>query len=895
MGNFEANERDIMLTPGTKLGPYEILSPIGAGGMGEVYKARDTRLDRLVAVKVLGAHLGEDKAAMARFEREAKAVAALSHPNILSIFDFGHEGETAYAVMELLEGETLRERLAGGALPLPKAIEIAGQIARGLAAAHVKGIVHRDLKPANVFITSDGHVKILDFGLAKQASPPSSGGIAPPEDATVDVPTTPGMVVGTIGYMAPEQIRGFPADARSDIFAFGILLYEMLSGSKAFDGATPTDSMAAILKDDPAPLPEGTSLTLDRVVRRCLEKRPEDRFSSARDLGFALEAVSGFGSPMSSPTVAARPIRRRNLVRVAGLSAGVILVVAAIVMLAFHFGRKKNVKDRPFEKMKVSLLTRDGNAGGCAAISPDGRMVAYPVCSEKSEQGLWVQQAATSSTVQLVPPARVQYCGIAFSPDGNYVYYNAYQESGPASLYRVPVLGGPTERLAVDDLDTSVTFSPDGKRIAFIDGKELRVASADGTGQRILATTTPESPSASPPAWSPDGKNIAWIRGDGPQYFLQLVDVESGKTRPLGEKFWDSAKAVQWLPTGRTLLLVALDRNYAAQPQIWRIDYPSGSAEAVTNDVAGFTTISLSADGTSAVSVREEKKSNVWVGAIDDLQAATQVTSGYGDGFGGVSWTPDGGLVYTSSAGGKPGLWLLDKPGGQARRLTGDPFAKSMPAASPDGRFIVFRSNQPDSGGAIWRVDADGRNPKRLSPGPTNWLPVLTADGQWVLYNDWTLGQEFRVPIEGGTQEILGTGDPERQKRFERFWAQSLSRDGKTLTGWSKSQSGDFLAVMPLDGSRPRTELLGPLNKELGVAVWTADGKSIIFTHPNHADGQGIWIKGLDHSPPQRLADMKGELPRWLALSPEGGRLAYSRILETQDVVLIQEADGEKE
>src|ERR1700690_234974 len=294
------------LAAGTKLGPYEICAPIGAGGMGEVYRARDTRLQRDVAIKVLPATLSPDADHLRRFEQEARAVSALNHPNILAIYDIGtHEGGP-FLVMELLEGETLRERMQQGAIPVRKALEIASQVARGVAAAHEKGIVHRDLKPANIFLTSDGRVKVLDFGLAKlvqrgddvafgetQAFTRTNEPLSHPSDPSH---TQPGMVLGTVGYMSPEQVRGRPADARSDIFALGTILYEMLSGHRAFHHDSSADTMAAILKEDPPDLSSEDKKippAVDRVVHHCLEKNPNERFQSARDLAFALDSLSG--------------------------------------------------------------------------------------------------------------------------------------------------------------------------------------------------------------------------------------------------------------------------------------------------------------------------------------------------------------------------------------------------------------------------------------------------------------------------------------------------------------------------------------------------------------------------------------------------------------------------
>ena len=280
------------LSPGSRLGRYEILNPLGAGGMGEVYRARDTRLDRDVAIKILPESVARDPERLARFDREAKAVAALSHPNILALHDAGTEEGTTFAVMELLDGETLRDRLASGPLPVRRAIDTAVQVARGLAAAHAKGLVHRDLKPENVFLVADGQVKILDFGLAKAADPGDSAATTTHAPAMTD----PGAVLGTVGYMAPEQVRGHATDARTDLFALGAVLYEMLTGQRAFRRDTAAETMTAILREEPPDLPHpqaAQSPALDRIIRHCLEKNPAERFQSARDVAFALEALSG--------------------------------------------------------------------------------------------------------------------------------------------------------------------------------------------------------------------------------------------------------------------------------------------------------------------------------------------------------------------------------------------------------------------------------------------------------------------------------------------------------------------------------------------------------------------------------------------------------------------------
>ena len=321
------------LAPGARLGPYEVLAPLGAGGMGEVYRARDTRLRREVAVKVLPEAVSQDRDRLRRFEQEALAASALNHPNILTIHDFGSEAGAPYVVSELLEGQTLREGLRTGAFPEGKAIEYAVQIANGMAAAHEKGIVHRDLKPENIFVTRNGVVKVLDFGLAKLTHPERM--VGPPTEApTFTAATEPGVVMGTVGYMSPEQVKGLPADARSDLFSFGAVLYEMLSGRRAFSGSSSVETMSAILRDEPAPLsPEPVPSPLERVVRRCLEKSPEQRFQSARDLAFALGESSG-----RQTTV--RMAKPPSVVRKAFPGVGVaVLCLAVAAALAFDVGR----------------------------------------------------------------------------------------------------------------------------------------------------------------------------------------------------------------------------------------------------------------------------------------------------------------------------------------------------------------------------------------------------------------------------------------------------------------------------------------------------------------------------------------------------------------------------
>jgi serine/threonine protein kinase len=411
---------------GKTLGHYRIVEKIGAGGMGEVYRARDVRLERDVAVKVLPVHLAEDPAALARFEREVKAIAALSHPNILGIFDVGSEGGIAYAVTELLEGETLRERLQEGALPVRRAVDCAIQVARGLAAAHDKGIVHRDLKPENIFLLKDGQVKILDFGLARQATPKDA-------EATASAAlTSPGTVMGTSGYMSPEQVRGLEVDHRSDIFNFGLILHELLSGARAFHGETSVDTMQAILRADPPDLPEMVPGGLRRIVAHCLEKDPANRFQSARDLGFALAALAQSGSQAQAIPA---PLKRFPWLRRALPTLGMVAIVVAAILITRWLSHTS-----PAPEWKGTLLGGSEIAWG-PRISPDGTWLAFQTMVDGQSQVAVMKPGSSDYQILTDKSNPGLVMEICWAPDGNRIYYDRFCEV-PLGIYSVPVTGG---------------------------------------------------------------------------------------------------------------------------------------------------------------------------------------------------------------------------------------------------------------------------------------------------------------------------------------------------------------------------------------------------------------------------------------------------------------------
>jgi len=432
------------LPSGSRLGPYEIVAPIGAGGMGEVYRARDARLHREVAVKVLPDSFSDDPDRLRRFEQEARAASALNHPGILTIHDFGEHDGAPYVVSELLEGQTLRERMTGAELPLRKAVDYATQIARGLAAAHEKGIVHRDLKPENVFVTKDGRVKILDFGLAKLSRPE----LAVPATETPTAGTEPGTILGTVGYMSPEQVRGLPADHRSDIFSFGAIVSEMLTGRRAFHGSSPVETMSAILREEPVGLSE-TSVTtpaaLVRLVHHCLEKEPSERFQSIGDVAFNLESLSTASSSPSVPLMAgARPGKP---VRAATRMLPAIAAVLAALALGYVAGTLRKGPPRQ-PAVLVHRLTDSAGLEESPAISPDGKSVAFAAYAGDERQIL-VRLVTGGEPLRITSDA-LDHESPRWAPDGtSLVYYSPPREGEPqGTLWEVAALGGSPRRIS---------------------------------------------------------------------------------------------------------------------------------------------------------------------------------------------------------------------------------------------------------------------------------------------------------------------------------------------------------------------------------------------------------------------------------------------------------------
>jgi len=937
---------------GTKLGRYEIRSKLGAGGMGEVYLAEDTELHRKVALKVLPADVVTNNDRMRRFKQEATSAAALNHPNIAHIYEIGESAGTRFIAMEFVDGLTLRELIHGRQTDLAKLLRHLQHMADGLAKAHAAGIVHRDLKPENIMVTPDGHVKILDFGLAKLIEPQQtsrvSEGLSQLATAVMQPHSTPGAVMGTVGYMSPEQAQGNAneIDHRSDVFSFGCILYEVITHHKPFEGKDPIESLNKTIREQPPPLtnfkPDVPS-DLQRIVRRCLAKDPEERYQTIKDVSIELKDVrrelqsgdrtdttvtlssaasssqpitdsdrpgAGVAStslPSAAPSTpvssAAYIISGIKQHRVAAMVvAGVLIVVIAAIGIGLYkfIGGKKSAS---LSTLKIQRLTTSGNASD-AAISPDGKYVAH-VKSDAGQQSLWLRQVATASDTQIVPPSTQDYRGITFSKDGDYIYYVLGEPSGSArTLYQVGTLGGASRKI-IENVASPITLSPEGTRLAFIRRDvadretALVVANADGTGERPVAVRkAPNHFSIGGPSWSPDGKllasGVASSDRSGANTVIS-VEVESGAERQITSQKWclNCVGQVVWLADGSGLILLVLDPGPRSR-QLWHISYPDGEARPVTNDdLNNYSRLSLTKDSNVLVTVQTEIAAGVWVTPQADASRARQISSGRYDGELGVAWMPGGKIIYTSRESGLTDIWSMDQDGKDQKQLTAHASTNLDPWATPDGRYIIFTSNRKSASKglrSIWRMDTDGGNLKQLTGELGGRFPQSSPEGRWVVFHSSGpgLSRLWKVSIDGGEPVPL------TDKLTDRWTSNpTVSPDGSQIACWYGDDQPNTLtkvAIIPFTGGDPVKVLDLPrpsFNRAAGLR-WTLDGRAL--TYIDTINGvSNIWLLPLDGGSPKQLTDFKTDQIFWFDFSRDGKQLALSRGTQTSDVILIRD------
>jgi len=869
---------------GRQLGIYHVNALLGTGGMGEVYRARDPRMGREIAIKILPASFITDTDRLRRFDREVRAAAALNHPNIVVIHSVEQDGDLRFLTMELIEGKTLEEVIPKGGLPLDRILRLGIQLTEGVSAAHRLEMVHRDLKPANVMVTFDGRVKILDFGLAKfKAYEPASAATS----ATSTEPVTAGgMVVGTAAYMSPEQAEGKALDCRSDLFSLGTILYEMSTGERPFKGDTTLATITSILRDTPRPVTElnpGLPSELAGVVRRALSKDPEGRYQTAKDLQNDLEDIRvslDSGSPLERGP---RVVPRTQATRLwqAGVAAFLIaLALAGGLYTVLHLRA-------PLKNLQITQLTTSGNAER-PAISPDGKFVAY-IQHEGNVDSLWIRQTTTGSDAQIVRPERnVTLWGATITPDGGSVDFVRWHGSAEfMEIWRVSLLGGVSRRL-IEHADSPVGWSPDGRHLAFVrmfrtDGTTaLIVADRDGAHERVLAVRKAprmhgnlslfRNPNVRP-AWSPDGRVIALIGTDEAMLqVLSFVDAASGSERVVSLSKLGSITGPSWVDDGA--LVVTGTAEDAMLQQVWQVSYPAGRLTPLTNDLSNFLGTSVTADGRSLATERSDIRASVWVadgGAHDWVEVVA--SNSLGDvSAAQIAWAGDR-LLYPRMVNGQLVLSSLI-PGGRAPDdILSNPFGHF--AATSNGGTIVFTSTD-----GIWRADADGRHSVQLIPGSAGYLQI-TRDDRSVLFLSTRSGLQspWIVPVDGGRPVKVADV-------FAGAGTVDVSPDGKSLMFGTTGVSGNFQFVTcELPTCATRRFLSVPETSTLRRSRWTPDGSGIADIL---APGSNIWIVPWDGSSPHPLTRFTERSIQDFAWSHDGKRLAVARTTTTNDIVLVK-------
>jgi len=930
---------------GQTIGPYHLLDLLGRGGMGEVYLAHDPRLNRRVALKLLPAAIVDDMERVRRFEQEARAASAISHPNVAHIYEIGEAQGRHYIAMEYVRGRTLRQGLRDGPFEISEALDITIQIALALVAAHEAGVFHRDIKPENVVLHGDGYVKVLDFGLAKLVENRLYAG-TPEATPLPSVHTEPELLMGTSDYMSPEQVRRQPTDHRTDLWSLGVVLYEMLAGRRPFPGREYREVIVSILECEPEAIGcvrEGLSPALQEVVAKALRKRREERFESAREMVDELrrvrrQVVDGPGSPgtpydggssypphdgtdPSKPQAATsvesnRPYgalrwmtgykptsliseRASQLTHkwhpVYWLVLLSLLAAGSYFYLSFARRSRQPLLGKTLN-LKFQRLNLSGDISDIT-VSPDGKYIAR-VVAEEGKNTIRITEIATASDLRVVQPSAADYSGLSFSPDGTYLYYLENQAE-TAALYRVSKLGGGRRKI-LDDVNTGVTFSPDGAWLAFVrtnrtlDTPELIVTQSNGTSERIIARRTRADADTfmsdmkrASPAWSPDGKVLVCPTlklSPEQEMNLEVIDVETGTGRRLNAKSWYDISRVAWLADGSGLVVSAAEA--AGTPwQLYLLAYPGGDVRKVTNDPHNYTLISGARDSSLFLTLNIEDDSSVWqVSATGGARPDVKRVI-QRKGVSEILWNGAEKFLYTVSDGTHTNLWVQE-PGAPLRQLTFDA-DNFKPVLSVDGRHVVFVSTRSGAMN-IWVMNVDGTQLKQLTSGSYEDVPSVTPDGKWVIYRT---GSSIRkVSIEGG----------DAIKLFDKSaLCPALSPDGQRLAFFTTDQPesqkwhievydvGSLAMVKRFELPASTTPFNGLRLTPDNRLHWTADGSGLAYV--SRADGaSNVWLQPIEGSAPQQLTYFKDANMLSFAWSPDGKQLACVRMTKAYVPVLVK-------
>jgi serine/threonine protein kinase/Tol biopolymer transport system component len=869
---------------GRRVGRYDVISLLGRGGMGSVYDAVDSTLGRHVALKILPPAVASDAKRLARFVQEARAASALNHPNVVAIYEIGHEqvdsNDVHFIAMEMVEGRNLRAVVSGARLPIPQAVELVAQIADAIGAAHSAGIVHRDLKPENVVMSALGAPKVLDFGLAKLRPDAGSEESGSPDDRTALRSTDSGVILGTVGYMSPEQAQGKPADHRSDIFSLGCILYEAIAGHRAFAAASSVETLSAIIKTDPLPLRESSPSApaeLQRIVSKAMAKKPDERYQSAKDLAIDLRALLRELAAAATPQRHRAPGRRGTT---AILVAAAIMVLAAIAL----FVRSRSASapsESPARSLNVRRVTARGNVIH-AAISPDGRFVAYSLLNGT----IRLRQLATEQELELVRLEGSRVWGVTFTRDGNSVVYLTKDPQKPVgSLFRIPSIGGRPEHL-FDGIDCRPAFSPDGKQVTFVRAEfpspgesALMVANIDGSAARAISIRRAPERFApmffTGPSWSPDGKWIASAvqRDADPQTCkLILVDAKSGEEKVLLDRSWPFITQSEWLPDGSGIVTVASsESNDLAGLQLWLVSYPGGTATRITSELSAYRGVSLTKD--RLVSIVIENTAQIWSVPLNGRGTAKKISAGRYDGWRGLAMATDGRLVFASIEDRVQTLMISNRDGSERARLTRDDLSNQYPAAFSGG--IAYVSSTP-TGNEVRVIGLNGEN-RRVVAQRVDASPIaVSPDSESLVFR--RNRRLWKMPIAGGEATQLLT-----DVSSSGSWSPESDRIA-ILLGDPDEYSARLAVISAADG---RLLWEAPLSSvRVGSTIHWLPDSSGLLVNGGPEDNHNLWLYPFAGKP-RRVSDFDDQTLFFWDLSPDGQEAVVARATLSRDAVLI--------
>jgi serine/threonine protein kinase len=825
------------------IGPYKTICKLGEGGMGLVYLAHDDELDRAIAIKLLPQHLADDDEQLARLRQEARTASSLNHPNIITIYEIGQHQGSAFIAMEYIDGQTLRDLMAAGPVPVRKTLQIVSQIADGLAAAHKRGLVHRDLKPENIMLTQEGGVKILDFGLARSFASGTLG--------ASDRKTDPGTIVGTYGYMSPEQAKAANVDYRSDQFSFGAILYEMLTATRAFDGASGVETMFMVVRDEPPSLSQvapHVPALLRWIVERCLAKDPDERYASTRDLARDLQHLRDH---LSEAGIA--PVKEEKAAEEAVVPGQRWPMLAATAIAALIIGALLTAWVRrppPPTITSERYLTYSGNDFS-PAVSPDGKLIAFS-SRRDGTQRIWLKQLEGGSEVAL---SQGSDDFPRFTPDGASVPYVHFLADGSSSLYRIPVVGGEARHIL--DGATSGELSPDGKLLAFsknaVDAvghvsSIVLLANANGTGVRELLRS--DIVSLAHPRWSPDQKQIALIGASGRvAQTIVVINPETKIARTLTTPPKSGEVSVpSWTADSRALIYFRADSVEAvvgSTAQIVRHDVVNDRTQVIGWSSHNGTLADVMGNGQLILDVRSPRDNLREIALDGSANAATSpaerwLTRGNSSDRQPV-YSPDGqSILFSSNRSGNLDLWQMNLGTGSVRKITDDAAEDWDPSYTPDGKKIVWSSGR--SGNLeIWMANADGSEARQVSHDAVDAEnPTATADGQWILYNSFNqkhLGIWKVHPDGTGASSIVSGRDV----------VPDVSPDGKYVAFLSEGRTPRATVKVARIADGAVTRFIVPVPAPphttaiLGRMRWMPDGKAIAYLYLDEHGVNGVF------------------------------------------------------